>query len=418
MKGNTKAIVIVLLSALVVVSLIYFTNQQSENRFNWYESYDTKSNQPYGMEFLQKLLPSYFPGSTVEINRKKKLSQVLDKPASTLYFFIGNNIFMNQVDQKVLLQFLQDGGTAFISTNNFPTSLLADFYTSPCVEDIQYLHSAAEEVGVNFYHADLNSKINYKYRFRDKSEDRNYYWRSLDASVICEFENRITPLGYLVDEDTEYVNFFRIAIGEGAVYFHSNPVVFSNYFLTKKDNLPYTEGVFSHMQAKHIVWDEKSKISLSSDGTNSKSPLYFILQQPSLKYAWWLFLFSVVLYLIFAAKRKQREIPVLEKKNNTSLEYVRMVAALHFQNGNHLDIARKKMKYFNYFIRQRYGVQLSAENDKSVQALAQKSNVSKQLIESIAEQFHLIDRYSYTNIESEKLSQLYFAIDQFYKSCK
>lgn len=417
MKGNTKTIVIVLLSALVVVSLIYFVNQLNANRYNWYESYDTKSNQPYGMEFIQKLLPSYFPGAKLEINKKKKLAELLTEPSSTLYFFIGHNIFLNQPDENSLLNFIKNGGTAFIATNNYPTKLLTDIYTSPCIEEILYLHSNVEEAGLNFYHPTLNSKTNYPYRFREKDKDKSYFWKSLDASAICEHENTITPLGYIVADD-EYINFFRIAYGEGFIYLHSNPIVFSNYFLSKKYNLPYTEGILSHLQAKSIVWDEKSKMPLYSEDNNAKSPLYFILQQPSLKYAWWLFLASVVLYLIFAAKRKQREIPVLERKNNTSLEYVRMVAALHFQNGNHLDIARKKMKYFHYFIRQRYGIQLSSGNDKSIQALAQKSNVSKQLIESIAEQFHLIDRYSYTNIESEKLSQLYFAIDQFYKSCK
>ncbi len=417
MKGNTKTIVIVLLSALVIVSLIYFLNQVNENRFNWYESYDTKSKQPYGMEFIQKLLPSYFPGATLEINKKKKLSELLNEASSTLYFFIGHSIFLNESDENTLLNFIKGGGTAFIATNNYPNKLMTSVYTSPCVEEILYLHSSVEEAGLNFYHPTLHHKTNYPYRFRENDKDKPYFWKSVDASAICELENTITPLGY-IEADDEYINFFRIAYGKGFIYLHSNPIVFSNYFLSKKYNLPYTEGVLSHLQAKSIIWDEKSKVPLYSDDNNARSPLYFILQQPSLKYAWWLFLSSVVLYLIFAAKRKQREIPVLERKNNTSLEYVRMVAALHFQNGNHLDIARKKMKYFLYFIRQRYGIQLSSGNDKSIQALAQKSNVSKQLIESIVEQFHLIDRYSYTNIESEKLSQLYFAIDQFYKSCK
>jgi hypothetical protein len=417
MKGNTKTTVIVLLVGLVLVSLIYFINQLSEDRYNWYESYDTKSDQPYGMEFMQKLLPSYFPGSTIEINKKKNLSQLIDNPSSTLYFFIGHNIYLNEADEKTFLEFIQNGGTAFISTNTFPSNLIADVYSSPCVEEVLYLHSNVEKAGLNFYHPDLHNKANYLYRFRENNTDRDYFWKSLDASAVCELETSVIPLGYIVADD-EYVNFFKIGVGEGFIYFHSNPVVFTNYFLTKKFNIPYTEGILSHFHAKSIIWDEKSKVPLFSDDSKSKSPLYFILQQPSLKYAWWLFLLSVVLYLIFAAKRKQREIPVLEKKNNTSLEYVRMVAALHFQNGNHLDIARKKMKYFLYFIRQRYGIQLSVENDKSMQALAQKSNVSKELIEAIARQFHLIDRYSYTNIESDKLSQLYFAIDQFYKSCK
>lgn len=417
MKSQSKTIIIVLLIAFVAASIVYFISKQDNQKYIWYESYDTKSEEPYGLKFFQKLIPSYFPGSSLELSKNKKLSDLLSKPEPTLYLFVGHSQFLNTSDQKALREFIQKGGVAFIATNNFPDDLLTGIYASPCVADIEYLYSDLTEINFNFYHPALKKESNFIYRFREKNKDKIYYWKSLDSSAICEFESNITPLGYLID-DSEYVNFFSVSIGKGKVFFHSNPVIFSNYFLTQKENLPYTEGIMSHFNAKRIVLDEKSRVPLFSNDGSSTSPLYFILKQPSLKYAWWLFLLSVILYLVFTAKRKQREIPVLEKKNNTSLEYVRMVSTLYFQNGNHLDIARKKMKYFLHFIRQRYGIQFSEVNTTVIQTLSQKSNVNIQLIESIAEQFHLIDRYSYTNIEPEKLSKLYFSIDQFYKSCK
>lgn len=417
MKNNARITVIVLLIVLVLASLIYFISQQNDKEFNWYENYESKSKQPYGLAFIRELLPSYFPGSNIQINKKKKLSEVLGEKDSTLYLFIGETHYLNSADQEALQTFIKNGGTAFVSSNNFPYSLLSDAYTSPCVESLNYLYNDLEEVGMNFYHSALKRNQNYKFRYREKNQDRVYYWKSLDVNAVCELEKNITPLGYLESDDL-YINFFRMSIGKGVVYFHSNPIIFTNYFITKKENLPYVDGVMSHLYAKNIIWDEKSKVPLYSNESGAGSPLYYILQQPSLKYAWWLFLFGVLLYLIFAAKRKQREIPVLEKKNNTSLEYVRMVAALHFQNGNHLDIARKKMKYFFHFVRNRYGIHLALDQAHSIELLSQKSNVSKSVIESIAEQYHLVDRYSYTNIEADKLSKLYFAIDQFYKSCK
>jgi hypothetical protein len=177
---------------------------------------------------------------------------------------------------------------------------------------------------------------------------------------------------------------------------HTTPLVFTNFFITKPDKLAYASGVFSHLKGENIIWDEYSKAPfIRNDNKSYDSPLYFILQQPSLKYAWWLFLISVILYILFAAKRTQRTIPVLETKSNTSLEYVHLISSLHYQNGNHLDMARKKMKYFLYFIRSKYGIHAQHFTDDLLGKLSEKSKVNLGDVKKIFERYHLIDKYSY-----------------------
>ena len=125
-----------------------------------------------------------------------------------------------------------------------------------------------------------------------------------------------------------------------------------------------------------------------------------------------------MLYVIFAAKRKQRVIPVLEVKNNTSLEFVKMISALHYQNGNHLDMARKKMKYFQYFIRSKYGIQAQTFTKEHMAKLAEKSKVGIGVVQLIFSEYAIIEKNSYYNTEASRLVNFYFAVDNFYRHCK
>ena len=180
----------------------------------------------------------------------------------------------------------------------------------------------------------------------------------------------------------------------------------------------YASGVFSHLRGKNMIWDEYSKLPFWDDGNAYNSPLYYILQQPSLKYAWWLLLLSVVIYVFFAAKRTQRIIPVLEPKTNTSLEFVNLISSLHYQNGNHLDMVKKKMKYFLYFIRSKYGIHAQTFTDGDIQKLSEKSKVNIHDVHLIFNQYNLIERNFANDIEANRLVDFYHAIEKFYTNCK
>ena len=54
--------------------------------------------------------------------------------------------------------------------------------------------------------------------------------------------------------EEELPNFLKIQYGKGAVFVHTNPVVFTNYFLLK-DTYSYTEQVFSYLPSSTILLD-------------------------------------------------------------------------------------------------------------------------------------------------------------------
>lgn len=409
----------VLFAVLAVTLVAYFTwSNSGEKRFQWYENYDAESSQPYGTLFLRQMLEDYRGNGSVVYSDKKPVHEFLDSTIyqrNTDYVFVGQSNYLDHQDVDALARFMSRGNNVFIASLTPPEDLVARIYSSDCSRDFDYTTERITTVGMNFYHDTLKAKKSYKYSFRFAGIDRPYHWRFLDRYVLCDSTVSIVPLGHL---DGNVVNFLKIPYAGGALYLHTNPIAFTNYFLTKKDKLEYVSGVFSHLDGRDIIWDEYSKLPFAQDTNQYNSPLYFIMQQPSLKYAWWMMLAAVALFVFFYARRRQRIIPVLEEKSNTSLEFVSMISSLYFQNGDHLDMARKKMKYFLYFIRAKYGVHTASLTQAHVPLLAEKSKVKEGDVQQIYDRWNVIDRFAGTNVEPERLVDLYYAIDTFYRKCK
>ena len=413
-----RSVIILVFCALAAGLLLYFIYSDQEKHFQWIESYRVDSDQPYGTLYLSRMLETYRPGSKFILNDRKPLRTILpdiEDPANTDYVFVGQNIFLDEESVILLRDFLEDGGNVFLASLTPPEGLINTVYFPECFVHLDFQPDREPAVWLNFFHDTLRSDSGYRYAFRYETTDVPYDWNHFNDSIFCDSTRSVVALGHLQDR---LVNFIEIPVGEGSLYLHSNPLVFTNYFMVKKENLGYVSGVFSHLDGSDIVWDEYSKIPFTGNTNAYNSPLYYILQQPSLKYAWWLLLLTVILYVLFAAKRKQRVIPVLEAKTNTSLEFVNLISRLHYKNGNHLDMARKKMRYFLYFVRSRYGIHAERFSDEHIRRLAGKSRVDVQEVEAIFSQYYLIEEKFREDIEVSRLVNLYDAIESFYRQCK
>ncbi|HEY0655515.1 MAG TPA: hypothetical protein VGD65_20410 [Chryseosolibacter sp.] len=418
MKNDRNTVVKVLLGSLAILLLVYFTlGRNNEKRFQWSESYRSNSEQPYGTLFIQKLLSEYRPGQKLIINDKQPLHVFLDSAKfkkKTDYVFIGQGIYLDEEDVDALLNFISNGNDAFVASYNLPFDLVDPMFVSDCGKQIFLAMEDTLSANMNFYNRALAKPKGYKFVYRFGKKDQPYFWNSLNPEIFCDSTKSITPLGFIAPDK---VNFFRLQYGKGNLYVHTNPLAFTNYFLTKQDKAEYASSVFSHLKADEIIWDEFSKSKFTpSNNAPEVSPIAYILEQESLRYAWWLILGAALLYTIFTAKRKQRIIPVLEEKANTSLEFVNLISALHFQNGNHHDIGRKKMKYFFYFIKSKYNMHLQALTEAALNRLAEKSKVGLDDLKTIAVEFNHIENQSYYN--EHRLVDLHNALEKFYKTCK
>ena len=413
-----KVRIIVIIGLLSICAFLYFLYIRSSPHYQWFESYDASSEQPYGTAFIQKMLRSYRSGNEFIVNERSRLKDVLNKiddPARTDYVFIGQNIFLDEESISAIAKFIDQGGNAFIASFTPPDQVLQAIYFEECGVPVEYTQNTQESVRMNFFHPEVRLQEPPRFAYRVVNKEFSYSWNFVSETVFCDSSRSIAALGF---QDEKLVNFIRVRAGNGNLYLHSNPLIFTNYFLTKRENLDYVSAVFSHLDGRDLIWDEYSKTYFPGRNNPYDSPLYYILQQPSLKYAWWLLLATVALYVIFASKRKQRVLPVLEVKTNTSLEFVNLISRLHYKNGNHLDMAHKKMKYFLYFVRSKYGIHVEKFREEHIRRLAEKSRVKYADVEMIFSRYYLIEDRFKNNIEANRLVDLYDAIENFYRQSK
>lgn len=174
-------------------------------------------------------------------------------------------------------------------------------------------------------------------------------------------------------------NFISIPYGKGTLYIHTSPVLFSNFHAKEKEGFIYIKDVLSVLSDGKVYWNEvrASQGSPGNGGSNNtpKAYLKYILSFEALRWAWYVFLATTLIYIVFTAKRKQPVIPVIEPVVNTSLEYAHTAGRLYAQIGNHRKLIQLNMRIFLSGIQQKYGVPVNLSDPVSREWLANKSGI-------------------------------------------
>ena len=206
------------------------------------------------------------------------------------------------------------------------------------------------------------------------------------------------------------LNFICIKYGEGKIYFHTQPLVFTNYHLLNS-NIEYAAKVLSYLPIRTTVWDNYYK----PDRFVNSSPMRYILSQPPLQSAYYLLLITLLLYMVIESKRRQRVIPVINPPGNYSLQFIKTIGSLYFKQRNNADLAKKQILYFKEFLREHYFLTgISASHDCAL-IVSTKSGVPSDLVQKllgIMESFESAEKVS-----NDELIGLNSDIEMFYKQC-
>ncbi len=427
---NNSRRFIFIFAILAVVILLAILLWQAPTRHNWLETYKEDSKEPYGTHVLFELLKSYFPNKNTTVIQEKLSDELPLKTNEKMnYVFVGGGLYMDSLDVEVLLDFVEEGNTALISSRTIPFDLMFHLYYEECENTYweDYYSDTDSTNHLNLFHPNLkrDSAFHLSYIYRGK--ERNYRWQYIDDDFFCDMEYGFVKLGHLNDS---LINFARIKFGEGTFYLHTTPLAFTNITMLEKEALDYADRIFSHLEEGPIFWDKYSRVSEatarrlnnsplppSERRLSNETPLQYILSQAPLAAAWYTLLGAALLYLLFRAKRKQRIIPVLEKNTNTSLEFVKTIGRLYFLQNNHRQLCVQKMKLFKSFIREKYQLTIRDEIDSSlVGRLSHKSEIPEAAIQNIFGMFRNIESSSF--VSENTLIEFHQRMDEFYKNCK
>jgi hypothetical protein len=321
---------------------------------------------PYGCFVLYKLLPSVFKYSETSVNYDnpynwEKACKGCDNRATLI---ISYNFSPDSSEFKALKKNVYSGNDVLISAQLF-NQLISDLFgltvKSPVFKILE-----SQRIKLNFTNPSLRAVNNYKF----------------DMNEFSYFEKFNTSRTILLSKDSENrAVFIKIPYGKGAFYLSSMPVLFSNYYLLHS-NPEYTFKCLSYLKSINIVWDEY--YNQQGFGTlKSQSPFRFILSKPALKTAYYLLVFTALLFIFSEGRRKQRIIPEYKTPANSSIDFVKTIGMLFFNQRKNKHMAEKRIIYFHDYVYSHFFIRFDETDNSFIKQLAEKSDVNETLINKI-----------------------------------
>jgi hypothetical protein len=307
--------VLIIIAALVLLGMaVVLLLQGSGSRgFNWSHTYGVQSKQPYGTSAFHTLMRDYFPEHSFHHRKENPMHWLpdagVDSPA--LYIFIGTNYFLSDSSISAMKDFLARGNQALVLTdavqNDWLSALEPRYCDLASISDFNWLKVPE----MNFIQQNLQSDSGYHFAHRYRGDTTRFYWSGFDyVDDTCTEGDTYYPLGTMSDT---MMNFFAFHRGEGTMFVHSTPLVFTNLYLSTRAGKEYTEKVLGYLSPADIYWDSFSDLDLSATHKQNSpaTPMEFILSQKPLRWAWYLLLAAVLLYVLLHSKRMQRIVPVV-----------------------------------------------------------------------------------------------------------
>lgn len=400
---NKTAIIALFLIVTAVIAMAVIVDKNTGKTVDWTESFNERSNKPYGLSVLYKELPKLFDNNSIKpiyytpsnyfyANSEDGYGDFI---AEGTYILIGNSNTLEVEDIEELLIFAGRGNTLFMSDYNFPKTLLDTLNLT--IKTIKNKDTIANLSFKNDLFKSKNTTI-------DKSENSSYF------STFPSENHKV--LGY-VNEDYAKVNFLEIPFEDGHIFLHLEPKIFTNYNILKDQRYRYSEGVLSYLPNKTIYFDSFTKYYDADYGdAEEKSNLSWFLQQQSFKWATYLALILTLLFIIFHAKRRQRIIPIIKPLENTTVSFVKTISNLYFETQDHKNLIDKKITYFLEKIRSDYHLDTSDLNEEFIAKLIQKSGKKKETVKKTINFINWLR--SKNEFFEENLIKLNKHIEEFY----
>ncbi|MBC6492275.1 DUF4350 domain-containing protein [Flavihumibacter stibioxidans] len=370
-----------------------------------------KDKIPYGSWYAYEHIGYLFPDARVELrknspgpeNRFFAADFEEEDPedsvgaGSILYVIISPKIFTSEGELNELKKFVSKGNHLFLSAISIDTALLEAF-------GLKTEFSPAEQpfkgMAVKLVGSSGKDTLSYSY----PGFSARQFVNAMDSS-----NTRV--LGYSWNNKP---NFVQVAYGNnGTVSLHSNPYVFSNFFLLHQQNKSFFDQAFSKLSQdiEVVIWDDYFR----NAGENTHfSTLGVIMASPSLRWALLLALLIFGFILFSEMKRRQRVIPVKEPLANSSVDFVTTVGRLYYQRKDNHDLALKMLGHFKEFVRHRYNLHTVSTDPDYIRLLAQKSGFPETRVKDLL--ITLAQLEANGNPDDESLLELNRQLEKFYKN--
>lgn len=374
---NRKLIIYIVL-LVAIIGVIILIDAGKPKPVNWSPTYAVNDKIPFGLYVLERESGSFFKGSEIA-----KIGETPYEYFDARYSYedsiysvkgsfisIDENNTIDDASARELMFFAEHGNTVFLSMKSFPRFLL---------DTLQV------EVASGFY---LKDSVPLTLTAPGAGSQKYYFAQGVGFTRFSAIDTLTTTLlGHQEIDTLKQANFIRVPFGNGNFLLHTQPAVFTNFHLLKGNHHEYAEKVLSHIPHGNIYWHARN---FPGGVKESDSVLRYILAQPALKWAWYLGLIALVIFIFFNAKRKQRIIPEVAPLRNTTVDFTKTIGNLYFQEGSHHTIIEKKIIYFLEHVRNEYLIDTFSLDEEFIEKLHLKTGKP---VEDIEKAVHLIKNH-------------------------
>ncbi len=399
MTGKTKILIIFLIG---IIGLFVYLEANEPTPINWFPSYAKTDKIPLGTYVLHDLIKSSSSLSDFKDINQPPYEYISENDSiQGTYIFVNGSVNFGNEELDKLLSWVEKGNTLFISAKNIENKLLDTLKVT--VDNLVLIQETSTKPLVNLTNANLKQEVPFLY-------DRDIYNPYFDK--IDTLKTQVLGITQLYRDTLQInnpkVNYIQNSFGKGKILLHTFPEAFGNYFLLTDTNYTYTQNVLAYINpARRILWDNYYK----SGKTFYSSPLFLLLSNRYLKWAYYFILIGVVLFVIFEGKRKQRSIPIINPLKNQSIAFTRTISGMYFEKQKHKEIATKQNLLFLEYVRNVLRIPTNKLTEKTIQDIATRSNNT---IEDTKALFRYFDEISKKQtIEKAELMRMYELINAF-----
>ena len=414
MKSSRLFIVVII--ALMVVIILFEMNAPA--RFNWDDhSQSYKSKQPFGCYVMDSVLRASLPHGYEVIG--SDFEQYIGENAKPVkHTFLFTNTFEYFRPDTNFLKMIEEGNNAIIATDY----------------NISYYDDSTEEMGLGYKCYSNNYYYDGDYFSKESlSINASYdtvYWESGEMfapasypinSVFCTKE-LILSSDYRIlatlnekhengsDGDVDTVAGIRDC-GKGKIVVVSMPMLFSNYGILNDTIRPLVLRLLSQCSDLPMVRYDPSLMSEMEQDEQEDSPLHYLLANRPLRWALYLALATVILFVLFSARRRQRVIPVIKPPVNHMMDFVKRIGGIYYKRHDNVDLLIKKYVTFGNELRTKAMINVDDYDhiDDELQSLSTRTGIPfKELQQQIYDVWRATNASS---INDKRLQQLIDAMN-------
>lgn len=397
-----------ILGAVVLLLLVVLVMANKDNVFRRLDERITlkaRDKIPYGTYASKELLPSLFTKATIA--------------ADTYYPGSWDNVHILHGNQAVILMadyfdadedelrrlknFVEKGNYIFIVARSISYEA-SRFFDLSVISQPEYFNYSPDD--------SLQLQLLPPF-FRDDSF-YVYPGKQYDAYINNYNAPATAVLGR---NDNQNPNFVRLDAGRGSFFLHTAPLAFSNWFVLHKNNSRYVAGAFSVLpeNLSVVLWNEyyleKPKRGQKEEDRNWLRTLF---SYPSFKWGLLTALFALLVFVLLGMRRNQRMIPPKQKPASDSLDFVKTLGRLYYDQADHKNLASKMTSHFLEHVRSVYKISTQSLDDDFVERLHFRSGYNRQQLIEIVQTIGAVATQH--SISEERLAAFHQQLEKFYQN--